>query len=125
MLALMIRTLQILVCVFCLSCQTIPENKNIAKVILQTQHPSGAYNSDTLPNGKKLLDNLDSGLALYYKEVVGSDTLKGGFITCYGIDDSMKYFYLRKGDTLHLLNNSTRYQSPWSLGTLEKISINF
>ena len=43
---------------------------------------------DTLPNGKRLLDNMDSGMVHYYKEVVGSDTLKGGYISCYGIDDS-------------------------------------
>ena len=56
----------------------------------------------------------------YYKEIVGSDTLKGDFITCYGIDDSMKYFYLRNGDTLHLLNKASIHKSSWSLGTLEK-----
>jgi len=75
---------------------------------------------DTLPNGQQLLDNLDSGMHFYYKEVVGSDTLKGGYITCYGIDDSMKYFYLRHGDTLHLLNKTEKLISTWSLGTLEK-----
>jgi hypothetical protein len=80
---------------------------------------------DTLPNGKRLLDNMDSGMVHYYKEVVGSDTLKGGYITCYGIDDSTKYFYLRHGDTLHLLNQTPIYTSTWSLGTLEKDFDNF
>ncbi|GAB2843085.1 hypothetical protein GCM10027043_52750 [Ferruginibacter profundus] len=75
---------------------------------------------DTLPNGKRLLDNMDSGMVHYYKEVVGSDTLKGGYITCYGIDDSTKYFYLRHGDTLHLLNQGSILASTWGLGTLEK-----
>ena len=75
---------------------------------------------DTLPNGKRLLDNMDSGMVHYYKEVVGSDTLKGGYISCYGIDDSTKYFYLRHGDTLHLLNQTPIYTSTWGLGTLEK-----
>ena len=75
---------------------------------------------DTLPNGKRLLDNIDSGMVHYYKEVVGSDTLKGGYITCYGIDDSTKYFYLRYGDTLHLLNQGSIFASTWGLGTLEK-----
>jgi len=75
---------------------------------------------DTLPNGKILFDTYDSGKVFYYKEVVGSDTLKGGAITCYGIDDSIRYFYLRNGNLLHLLNQSSKYQSPWSLGTLEK-----
>jgi hypothetical protein len=63
---------------------------------------------------------MDSGMVHYYKEVVGSDTLKGGYISCYGIDDSTKYFYLRHGDTLHLLNQTSIYTSTWSLGTLEK-----
>lgn len=75
---------------------------------------------DTLPNGKLLLDNLDSGMSLYYKEVVGSDTLKGGYITCYGADDSMKYFYLRHGDTLHLLRQQPVNAPAWGLGVLEK-----
>ena len=75
---------------------------------------------DTLPNGKRLLDNVDSGMVHYYKEVVGSDTLQGGYITCYGIDDSTKYFYLRHGKQLHLLNQGSIYASTWGLGTLEK-----
>lgn len=73
-----------------------------------------------LPNGKKLLDTYDSAMQLYYKEVVGSDTLMDGGITCYGEDDSMRYFYLRKGNEMHLLNQSTLYQSPWSLGIFEE-----
>ncbi|QNA44728.1 hypothetical protein [Lacibacter sediminis] len=82
-------------------------------------------NLDKLPNGKRLLDNINSKTVLYYKEVVGTDTLKGGYITCYGIDDSMKYFYLRHGDTLHLLNETPIYTSTWSLGVLEKDFDNF
>ena len=92
-----------------------------------TPRKAAAYDSSkknehfvTLPNGKILLDTYDSGMVFYYKEVVGSDTLKGGGITCYGIDDSMRYFYLQNGKELHLLNQSTKYQSPWSLGILEK-----
>ncbi|MEJ8817485.1 hypothetical protein [Lacibacter sp. H407] len=80
---------------------------------------------DTLPNGKKILNNIDSGMDHYYKEVVGTDTLTGGYLTCYGIDDSMKYFYLRHGDTLHLLNQTPTYTSTWSLGVLEKDFDNF
>jgi hypothetical protein len=75
---------------------------------------------DTLPNGKRLLDNIDSGMVYYYKEVIGSDTLKGGYILCYGIDDSTKYLYIRKGKNLHLLNKTPINTSTWSLGTLEK-----
>jgi hypothetical protein len=81
---------------------------------------------DTLPNGKRLLDNVDSEMVHYYKEVVGSDTLQGGYIICYGIDDSTKYFYLRHGDTLHLLNQTPIDEnSTWGLGTLEKDFDNF
>jgi hypothetical protein len=75
---------------------------------------------DTLPNGIRLLDNVDSGMVNYYKEVVGSDTLKGGYILCYGIDDSTKYLYIKKGENLHLLNKTPIYTSTWSLGTIEK-----
>jgi hypothetical protein len=92
-----------------------PEQTAIPKQIdmLEPDH-------DTLPNGIRLLDNIDSGMVNYYKEVVGSDTLKGGYITCYGIDDSTKYFYLRNRDKLYLLNQTPIYTSTWSLGILEK-----
>jgi hypothetical protein len=80
---------------------------------------------DTLPNGKRHLNNVDSSLSMYYKEVVGPDTLKGGYITCYGIDDTTKYFYLRHDDTLHLLNHIPIYTSTWSLGIVEKDFDNF
>lgn len=117
----MIRPLIILTTfVLFFSCDRIdkkPEPKivNISKQIdmLEPDH-------DTLPNGKRLLDNMDSGMVHYYKEVVGSDTLKGGYITCYGIDDSTKYFYLRHGDTLHLLNQGSILASTWGLGTFER-----
>jgi hypothetical protein len=82
-------------------------------------------NYDTLPNGQRLLDNMDSGMDIYYREVVGSDTLKGGYITCYGVDDSMRYFYLRHGDTLHLLNKSPTNTTAWSAGTFEADYYNF
>ena len=95
-----------------------PEQPKIVKTPKQIDVPEPDL--DTLPNGKRLLDNMDSGIVHYYKEVVGTDTLKGGYITCYGIDDSTKYFYLRQGETLHLLNQTPIYTSTWSLGTLEK-----
>jgi hypothetical protein len=109
----MIRPLVILTTfIFFFSCDRIdkkpePNVANIPKQIdiLEPDH-------DTLPNGKRLLDNMDSGMVHYYKEVVGSDTLKGGYITCYGIDDSTKYFYLRHGDTLHLLNQGSILAFP-------------
>ncbi len=117
----MIRPLVILTAFMLFSCgrpQKQQEQPKVVKTpkqidILEPDH-------DTLPNGKRLLDNLDSGMVLYYKEVVGSDTLKGGYISCYGIDDSTKYFYLRHGNTLHLLNQTPIYTSTHGLGTLEK-----
>lgn len=75
---------------------------------------------DTLPNGLRVLDNTDSSTNYYYKEVVGPDTLTDGYITCYGVDDSMHYFYLRHGDTLRLLSKTPRSVSAWSMGIFEK-----
>lgn len=116
----MFRPFSILTILFLQSCNAIEKN-NIQKQTEKTdteQNKTVSY--DTLPNGIRLLDNLDSGMHFYYKEVVGSDTLKGGYVTCYGIDESTKYFYLQYGDTLHLLNKTPKYTSTWSLGTLEK-----
>lgn len=102
------------------SCDRL-EKKEDSKIIrVSKQIDLLKPNLDTLPNGKTLLDNLDSAIVNYYKEVVGSDTLKGGYILCYGIDDSTKYLYIRKGENLHLLNLTPIYTSTWSLGTLEK-----
>jgi hypothetical protein len=115
----MTRLLIILTILFAIySCkeQIKPNTKKTEKFI----NSKKVENFDTLPNGKLLLDTYDSGMVFYYKEVVGSDTLKDGKITCYGIDDSIRYFYLRDGENLHLLNQSTIHQSPWSLGRLEK-----
>ena len=115
----MIRPIKILTLLLIfISCQE--RNKTNIKKVATLDSSKKIEKFDTLPNGKLLLDTYDSGMVFYYKEVVGSDTLKGGGITCYGIDDSMRYFYIRNGNALHLLNQSTKYQSPWSLGTLEK-----
>lgn len=81
---------------------------------------SGNVHFDTLPNGQRILNNIDSSFFYYYKEVVGPDTLTDGYITCYGIDDSMNYFYLRHGDTLRLLSKAPRSVSAWSMGLFEK-----
>ena len=120
----MIRPLQILIILFLFSCNSTEQKLNLKQAtqpkfidIIEPDH-------DTLPNGKRLLNNTDSSMSVYYKEVVGSDTLKGGYITCYGIDDSTTYFYLRHGDPLHLLNKTT-YGSAWSLGRLEKDFVSF
>ncbi len=80
---------------------------------------------ELLPNGKRLLDTYDSSFYIYYKHVVGSDTLLDGGITCYGEDDSMRYFYLRKGNKMQLLNQSSIYASPWSIGVVEEEFQNF
>ena len=115
------RLLQILtVVLFLFSCNQFPKKAEVKKIDQPKQIDVLEPDLDTLPNGKRLLDNIDSGMVHYYKEVVGSDTLKGGYISCYGIDDSAKYFYLRHGDTLHLLNRTHIYTSSWSLGKLEK-----
>lgn len=109
-------TLSILILLF--SCNTSERGsdwKETSAVKIQQ-----VANFDTLPNGQRLLDNMDSAFYYYYKEVVGTDTLKGGYVTCYGVDDSMNYFYLRHGDTLHLLNKREKIVGAKSLGTLEE-----
>jgi hypothetical protein len=114
------RLLKLISLVFLFACNAPvkhSENKSVPK---KEAKPAEVSNLDTLPNGQRLLDNTDSSLNLYYKEVVGSDTLTGGYITCYGVDNSMNYFYLRHGDTLHLLNKRERNVSAWSLGVLVK-----
>ena len=110
------RTLYILLALFLIFCSCEQKSKNDATLI---NSEKDKY-LDTLLNGKAILDTYDSAMLLYYKEVVGSDTLNDGSITRYGIDDSMRYFYLQNGNKLHLLNKSSKYQSPWSLGTLER-----
>lgn len=102
------------------SCDRVKKNSETKLSIEPKQIKKIESDEVTLPNGKRLLNNIDSGMRHYYKEVVGIDTLKGGYLTCYGIDDTMKYFYLRHGDTLHLLNQKPAYTSTWSLGVLEK-----
>ena len=116
----MTRPFTILVIFFILSCKDTKKKSNPLKDIEAVTLQKQVTKFDTLPNGKKLLDTYDSGMALYYKEVIGSDTLKGGGITCYGMDDSLRYFYFKKGNTLHLLNQSSKYGSAWSLGILER-----
>ncbi len=117
----MIRPLQILtIILFLFSCNQPQKKTEMEKPKLPKHIDLLEPDLDTLPNGKRLLDNMDSGMVYYYKEVVGSHTLNGGYITCYGIDDSTKYFYLRHGDTLHLLNQGSILASTWGLGTLEK-----
>lgn len=121
----MIRFLHILLVLLSFSCKQTEKKPDQAKPTTPKFIDILEPDLDTLPNGIRLLDNVDSGMVHYYKEVVGSDTLQGGYITCYGIDDSTKYFYLRHGDTLHLLSQTPIETSTWGLGTLEKDFDNF
>jgi hypothetical protein len=114
------RQFKLLTFLFLLSCNSPDKHFNSKQIPGSNTKQTNIPDFDTLPNGQRVLNNIDSGMYIYYKEVVGPDTLLGGYITCYGIDDSMKYFYLRHGDTLHLLNKTPIYTSNWSLGTLEK-----
>jgi hypothetical protein len=116
----MIRCFSILAILFFLSCNP-KENKSAQEQTTKADTvKNNTVNYDTLPNGIRLLDNSDSSMHVYYREVVGSDTLTGGYITCYGIDDNSKYFYLRHDDTLHLLNKISKEATTWALGVLEK-----
>jgi hypothetical protein len=117
----MIRPIQILtVVLFLFSCKQSSKKPEAEKLFYPKEIDFLEPDLDTLPNGIRLLDNIDSGMVHYYKEIVSSDTLKGGYISCYGIDDSTKYFYLRHGNQLHLLNQTPIYTSTWSLGRLEE-----
>jgi hypothetical protein len=106
--------------ILCLSCKSTTKHPDIKQDLKKSVSKIIALSFDTLPNGQRLLDNTDSAYKYYYKEVVGSDTLKGGYITCYGVDDSSYYFYLRHGDTLRLLNKREKIVGAWSLGILEE-----
>lgn len=114
------RPFRILLLVLLLSCNSTARHSDSKGMLKTNTQQATVSNFDTLPNGQRLLDNTDSALSYYYKEVVGPDTLKGGYITCYGVDDGLNYFYLRHGDTLRLLNKREKIVGAWSLGTLEK-----
>ncbi len=114
------RPFRIFLVILFLSCKSTGKQPDPKQVLKKGIQQSAVSNFDTLPNGQRLLDNTDSAVYYYYKEVVGSDTLKGGYITCYGVDDSTNYFYLRHGDTLHLLNKREKIVGASSLGILEK-----
>lgn len=116
----MVRVFKILSLWFLFSCNSEKKHFVSHPPTSSATHRTTALDFDTLPNGQRLLDNKDSSLYIHYKEVVGSDTLKGGYVTCYGVDDSLNYFYLRRGDTLHLLNKREKIVGASSLGILEK-----
>ena len=115
----------LLISIIIFSCNVENRNVQINQNVVVDSAATKVVKFDTLPNGQKLLDNTDSANAIYHKEIVGSDTLKGGFITCYAIDDSMRYFYLRKQKELHLLSKLPIHQSAWALGRLHKDYENF
>lgn len=107
------------------SCNLENKNQQINQNVVADSAAKKIINFDTLPNGQKFLDNINSSTSIYHKEIVGSDTLKGGYITCYGIDDSMRYFYLRNQKEMHLLRKLSLHQSAWALGKLYKDYENF
>ena len=116
----MLRLLQILTIFTFFSCNH--ENKKIEKKPSANNYfiERGNTKNDTLPNGKRLFDNRDSMMFIHYREVVGSDTLKDGYITCYAIDDTCRYFYLRHGDSMYLLSKTDWRSSSHSLGVFFK-----
>lgn len=116
----MMRLLILTIVLSLISCDETQKELAPQKANIPVQEKMLERGFDTLPNGKRLLDNMHEGMVHYYKELVSSDTLKGGYIACYGFDDSAKYFYLRRGDKLHLLNQEAIHVSAWSLGKLEK-----
>jgi hypothetical protein len=72
---------------------------------------------DTLSKRPQMVNTIDS--PFYYKDQVGPTPLKGGYEIDYAEDDSMKYLYLKNGNTLRLLNSRGNYTSYWSLGIVE------
>ena len=116
----MFRLLQVLTFFVFLSCDSgkkkIEQKKESARFFFET----GNTRNDKLHNGKWLFDNTDSMMFMHHREVVGSDTISEGFITCYAFDDSCKYFYLLKGENIYLLNKTNYERSFNSLGRFFK-----
>jgi hypothetical protein len=63
----------------------------------------------------QLVNTLDS--PYYYKDQVGPTPLKGGYQLIYAADDSLKYVYLKNGESVQLLKKINN-GSYWYLGTL-------
>lgn len=75
---------------------------------------TGLKSYDTLSNGLKILNTLDS--PFYYKDQVGIDSILGNYQVYYAKDDSSYYLYLKHFDTLGLLNKTSQYTSLHYLG---------
>src|SRR5882762_3266195 len=72
---------------------------------------------DTLSNGLRIINRtIDS--PYYYKDQVATVSLQGGFQVYYAQDDSSYFLYLKKGDTLSLLNKTTNFTSLHHLGNV-------
>ncbi len=69
---------------------------------------------DTLSNGLKILNTIDS--PFYYKDQVSTDSLLGDYQVYYAQDDSSYFLYLKHRDTLILLNKTSHYTSLHYLG---------
>lgn len=66
---------------------------------------SKAVAADTLPNGLRIVNTIDS--PFNYKDQVTTDSLKGGYLLVYAEDDSLRYVYLQKGTRLSLLDKTS------------------
>ncbi|RZL47845.1 MAG: hypothetical protein EOP00_10750, partial [Pedobacter sp.] len=72
---------------------------------------------DTLSNGLRVINRtIDS--PYYYKDQVGTVSLQGGFQVYYAESDSSYFLYLKKADTLALLNETTNSTSLHHLGNV-------
>ena len=101
------RPLQLLILIFLTACN----NQDAAKKTTVTK----SY--DTLSNGLRVINRtIDS--PYYYKDQVSTVDLKGGFQIYYAEDDSTYFLYLKNGDTLTLLNNTTNSTSLHYLGNV-------
>lgn len=72
--------------------------------------------ADTLPNGLRIVNTIDS--PFYYKDQVTTDSLKGGYRLVYAEDDSFRYVFLQKGEKLSLLDK-TEGGSFYNLGWVD------
>lgn len=72
---------------------------------------------DTLSNGLIILNRTPDS-PYHYKDLVCTDSLKGNCQVYYAMNDSLYFLYLKKGDSLYLLNKTTQYTSLHHLGVV-------
>jgi hypothetical protein len=101
------RLLQLLILIFFTACN----NQDTAKKLTVTK----SY--DTLSNGLRIINRIIDS-PYYYKDKVTTVLLQGGFQVYYAQNDSSYFLYLKKGDTLTLLNKTTNFTSLHHLGNL-------